>query len=264
MKIDGHVVVVTGAGQGLGAALAEVAMDRGAAGIVIADLNGTSAAAVADRLGGLAVETDVSTPGGVELIIERAIDRYGRVDLHISNAGVGNKANAFDDDAAWARHWNVHVMAHVWAARALLPAMLERGHGGLVNVASSVALSSQPAMPAYNATKHAALALAETMAIDYHDRGIYIGCACPQGMRTPMLMQQLDSADEVTRAFGLATAIEPIEAAARIMDGIEEARFLILTHSDVQTYAQRRAADHDRWLNGMRRMYRSLETTAGK
>ena len=127
-----------------------------------------------------------------------------------------------------------------------------------MNVASSVALSSQPDSAAYNATKHAALAFAETLAIDHHEHGVYIGCACPQGMRTPMLMGQLDGAPAATAAFGLASAIEPIEAATRIIDGIEAGQFLIVTHPEVQTYAERRAADHDRWLNGMRRMYQGL------
>jgi NAD(P)-dependent dehydrogenase (short-subunit alcohol dehydrogenase family) len=262
MKIQGKIVVVTGAGQGLGASIAEVAVQRGAAGIVVTDINGERVTVVASRLGGLAVTADISTEAGVKDVVAQAIERFGRVDLYISNAGIGSQANIFDDDAAWQLQWNVHVMAHVWAARALLPAMLERGSGGLVNVASSVALSSQPRMPVYNSTKHAGLALAETMAIDYHDKGIYIGCACPQGMRTPMLMGQLESADDAGRAFGLASAIEPIEAATRIVDGIEADRFLILTHDEVRTYAQRRADDHDRWLAGMRRMYRSLETGA--
>ncbi|CAB4364139.1 MAG: SDR family NAD(P)-dependent oxidoreductase [Actinobacteria bacterium] len=261
MEIAGHVVVVTGAGQGLGAALAEVAADRGAAGVVVADLDLDHATSVAERIGGYAVHADVSTPSGIDTIIERARERYGRIDLYISNAGIGSRSSVFASDEDWTRHWNIHVMAHVWAARALLPEMIQRGHGGLVNVASSVALSSQPEMAGYNATKHAALAVAETLAIDHHDQGVYIGCACPQGMRTPMLLGQLHGAPPELAAFGLANAIEPLDAATRIVDGIEAGRFLILTHDEVQTYAQRRAADHDRWLGGMRRMYQHLATT---
>jgi len=258
MQLKGQIVVVTGAAQGLGAALAEVAVSRGAEGVVMADLDLDHVAATAERLGGLPVQADVSAPEGVSSIIDHARERYGRIDLYISNAGIGTPSSVFTDDAVWSRHWNIHVMAHVWAARALLPEMIERGHGGLVNVASSVALSSQPDMAGYNATKHAALAVAETLAIDHHDQGVYIGCACPQGMRTPMLLSSLEGAPEAAATFGLASAIEPIEAATRIADGIEAGRFLILTHAEVQTYAQRRASDHDRWLAGMRRMYQSL------
>jgi len=262
MKLDGQVVVITGAGQGLGAALAQVAAARGAAGVVVADLNLDNATTVADGIGGFAVGADVATPEGINTIIEQSTSRYGRIDLYVSNAGIGTRSSLFESDEAWNRQWNIHVMSHVWAARALLPEMIRRGHGGLVNVASSVALSSQPDSAAYNATKHAALAVAETLAIDHHDQGVYIGCACPQGMRTPMLLGQLDGAPPALAAFGLAGAIEPIEAATRIVDGIEAGQFLIVTHPEVHTYAQRRAADHDRWLNGMRRMYHGLETNA--
>jgi NAD(P)-dependent dehydrogenase (short-subunit alcohol dehydrogenase family) len=260
MLIKGQVVVITGGAQGLGEALASSAIERGAAAVIIGDLRDEQVAETAQRLGIRGVVADVSTQSGVERLISGAIEEAGRVDLYISNAGIGERSGVFEGDDTWLRHWSTHVMAHVWAARALLPAMIERGHGGLVTIASSVALSSQPGTAAYNATKHAALALAETLALDHTNDGVYIGCACPQGMRTPMLMKGLERVDSAIAAFGLATALEPLDAASRILDGVEAGQFLILTHPEARTYAERRAADHDRWLNGMRRMYDRLSS----
>ncbi len=261
MDTKGKVVVVTGGGQGLGEALAEGFAARGARAVVVADLNGDNATAVAARIGGLGVRADVSVEADIVALVQTAIDTYGQVDLFFSNAGIGGYSDVFTPDERWEREWRVHVMAHVWAARAVLPAMIERGHGGLVNTASSIALSSQPGTEAYCATKHAALGLSEALALDYHDKGIYVGCACPQGMKTPMLLEGIKK--DPAAAFGLESALEPSEAARLMIEGIHQDRFLILTHPEVSTYFQRKASDHDRWLNGMRRMYGRLAGAAG-
>ena len=254
MKVQGRIALVTGAGRGIGRAVCREFTRRGAAGVVIADLDGDLAAATARELGGLGVRCDVSDAGAVRSVVDAAIGRFGQVDILVSNAGLGVKALDLDDalsepDADWHRMWSVHVMAHVHACRAVLPGMLARGSGHLVSVASAAGLLSQAGDTAYSVTKHAAVALAESLAITYGDRGIGVSVVCPQYVATAMT-----GLDEGMGAGSIPGVLTVEQAASAIVDGIEQDRFLILTHPEVLGFFQKKAADYGRWLAGMRRV----------
>jgi NAD(P)-dependent dehydrogenase (short-subunit alcohol dehydrogenase family) len=260
VRLDRRVALVTGAARGIGRALCREFARRGAAGIVVADLDADAARATAAEFGGLGLGCDVADSHSLRTMLADAERHFGRIDLLVSNAGLGSAELDLDDalaqpDAAWQRMWEVHVLAHVRACRGVLPGMLARGSGQLVNVASAAGLLSQCGDAAYSATKHAAVALAESLAITYGDRGIEVGVACPQYVATAMT--------------GLAEDLRPdtvpgvltVEQAARaIADGIEAGRFLILTHPEVQGYFERKAADYERWLTGMRRVRDGLRS----
>jgi len=254
MKLEGKVALVTGAGRGIGRAICRELDGRGATGIVVADIDGELASTTAAELGGLGLQCDVADPVAVEAMVRAAETHYGRVDLLISNAGFGASALDLDDalsapDAIWQRMWDVHVMAHVRACRAVLPGMIARGSGALVNVASAAGLLSQAGDTAYSATKHAAVALAESLAITYGDRGIEVAVICPQYVATA-----ITGLDERMPAGTLPGVLTVEQAATAIAGGIERGGFLILTHPEVLGYLQRKTADYDRWLAGMRRL----------
>jgi len=258
MLIESRIALVTGAGRGIGRALCHELARRGAAGIVAADIDGDLARATAEACGGFAARCDVADADAVAGLVRAAEQRYGRIDLLVSNAGFGAQALDLDDalsasDATWQRMWDVHVMAHARACRAVLPGMLARGSGGLVNVASAAGLLSQAGDTAYSATKHAAVGLAESLAITYGDRGIEVAVVCPQYVATA-----ITGLEESTPAGALPGVLTVQQAAGAIADGIESGRFLILTHPEVLGYFQRKAADYDRWLAGMRRVRDSL------
>jgi NAD(P)-dependent dehydrogenase (short-subunit alcohol dehydrogenase family) len=254
MEIAGKVALVTGAGRGIGRALCRELARRGAAGIVAADLDGQAARATAAELGGLGLPCDVADPAAVRGLVDAALQRFGRVDILVSNAGLGVKALDLDDalsapDADWQRMWSVHVMAHVHACRAVLPSMLERGSGYLASVASAAGLLSQVGDTAYSVTKHAAVGLAESLAITYGDRGIGVSVVCPQYVATAMT-----GLDESLPAGSVPGVLTVEQAAAIIADGIQEDRFLILTHPEVLGFFQNKANDYGRWVGGMRRV----------
>ncbi len=260
MQLSGKVVLVTGAGRGIGRALCRESVRRGAAGIVAADLDGGLAQATAAACDGLAVQCDVADAGAVESMVRTAEARYGRVDVLVSNAGFGARALDLEDalsapDAVWQRMWDVHVMAHARACRAVLPGMLGRGTGCLVNVASAAGLLNQVGDTPYSATKHAAVGLAESLAITYGDRGIQVSVVCPQYVATA-----ITGLDESTAAGALPGVLTVEQAATAIADGIEGGTFLILTHPEVLGFFQRKAGDYDRWITGMRRLRDGLRT----
>jgi len=254
----GKVVFVTGAGRGIGRAVCREVMRRGAAGVVVVDLDGALAEATAAELGGLGLPCDVADEASVQRAVAAAESRYGRIDVLVSNAGFGAKALDLDDalstpNATWARMWDVHVMAHVYACRAVLPGMLQRGAGSVVNVASAAGLLNQVGDTPYSATKHAAVALAESLAITYGERGIHAAVVCPQYVATA-----ITGLDEATASGSLPGVLNVEQAATAIVDGIEQQRFLILTHPEVLGYFQKKAADYERWLAGMRRVKEGL------
>ena len=258
MRVGGQVAFVTGAGRGIGRAVCREFMRRGAAGVIAADLDGDQAAATASELGGLGLQCDVADEASVRRAIAAAEVRYGRIDVLLSNAGFGTKVLDLDDplstpNETWVRMWEVHVMAHVYACRAVLPGMLGRGSGCVVNVASAAGLLNQVGDTPYSATKHAAVALAESLAISYADRGIQVGVVCPQYIATA-----ITGLDEGLASGALPGVLTVEQAAVAIVDGIEQRRFLILTHPEVLGYFQKKAADYERWLAGMRRIRESL------
>ncbi len=254
MELSGKHVVITGAGSGIGRACATRFVAEGAR-VVVSDLDGDRAAAVAGEIGATAVAADVSRESEVRALIDAASEA-GEIDLFFSNAGVpGPPGGPEAPDDALQLTWEVNVMAHVWAARALLPGWTARGHGYLLSTASAAGLLTQVSALGYSVTKHAAVALAEWLAITYADAGITVSCLCPQAVRTPMLDTALE--DPVGAAPLLAGGVlEPDDVADAVVAGIREERFLLLPHEDVARHLALKGAQPERWLNGMRRLVR--------
>jgi NAD(P)-dependent dehydrogenase (short-subunit alcohol dehydrogenase family) len=252
---DRHVVV-TGAGSGIGRALALRFAAEGSRAVVVADVNMAGASAVAEEVGGLAVLTDVSREDSIRSLVARAEESFGPIDLFCSNAGVPGPAGGPEaPDSDWQRTWEINTMAHVWAARAVLPGMLSRGEGYLLSTASAAGLLTQVGAMAYSVTKHAAVAVAEWLSITYGDAGIKVSCLCPQGVRTPMLDLAIE--DPIGAAPLLAEGLlEPEDVAEAVVQGIREERFLILPHEAVAGYMALKAAQPERWLGGMRKLVR--------
>jgi NAD(P)-dependent dehydrogenase (short-subunit alcohol dehydrogenase family) len=257
MQLTGRHVVVTGGGGGIGGALARRFAAEGARGVVVADRDLAGAQAVAEEIDGLAVQFDAGREDGVKALIAQAGEAYGPIDIFVSNAGVPGAAGGPEaPDDAWDEAWRVNVMAHVWASRALLPEMLDRGEGYLINTASAAGLLTQVSALIYSVTKHAAVSLAEWLAIEYGDAGIRVSCICPQGVRTPMLELSMDepAAAAALTAGGL---LEPDDVAAATVAGIEAERLLILPHEEVSRFMALKGSDPERWIAGMRRLVRN-------
>jgi NAD(P)-dependent dehydrogenase (short-subunit alcohol dehydrogenase family) len=263
------VAVVTGGGHGIGRALCR-RLSRDGAHVVVADIEADAANTVATEIGGTPVGVDVSDEQSLVAMIDRVEKETGPIDLFLSNAGVGfgdGSSGAASAEGGmrpvadrWGLSWNVNVMAHVYAARALVPRMKKRGGGYLVNVASAAGLLSQIGDAAYSATKHAAVAFAESLAITHGDDGIKVSVVCPQAVATRLIGMEDDS-DAKEGGFGgndVDGILSAEEVADCIVDGIHEGRFLILTHPQVSDYMQRKTGDYDRWIGGMRKFRRSL------
>src|ERR1700730_17792984 len=247
MHVKDKFCVVRGAASGIGEAVARAYAQAGARGVVVADLKSSRdqlAGAAADTTG-LAVTADVGQESDIQALIAAAEAKYGPVDIFFSNAGLSRKGQENAVDADWDVSWRVHVMGHVCAARALLPGMLARGSGYLLNTASAAGLlASLNSMP-YGVTKHAAIALAEHLAIQYGDRGIRVSVLCPQSVQTGMTTPGPSAA----RVDGV---MQPPEVARMVLEAMEAEQFLILTHPQVHEYMQRKASNTERWLTGMR------------
>ncbi len=267
-----QVAVVTGGGHGIGRALCRRLAKDGAH-VVVADIEPDAAEAVAAEIGGTGVSLDVANEGDLVAMIERIEKETGPIDLFLSNAGVGfgdgqSGAAAAEGgmrpvDDRWQVSWNVNVMAHVYAARALVPLMIKRGGGYLVSVASAAGLLSQIGDAAYSATKHAAVAFAESLAITHGDEGIRVSVVCPQAVATRLIGIEDDSnsTEGGFRGNDVDGILSSEEVADCIVDGVAEGRFLILSHPQVTTYIQRKAGDYDRWISGMRKFRRKLQET---
>jgi NAD(P)-dependent dehydrogenase (short-subunit alcohol dehydrogenase family) len=253
MQIEGKHVVVTGGAGGIGRALVERMAAEGARGVVVADLNGERAAAVASTVSGLGIGVDVTEEREILRLVDAATARFGPIDIFCSNAGVIEPGHGLDaSDATWDNLWKVHVMAHVWAARAVVPGMVARGEGYLVNTASAAGLLAHISAMVYTVTKHAAVSVAEWLAINYRESGVRVSCLCPQGVATSMLDQEKDPVGfEIMRRAGI---LQPEQVAAAVAEAIRDERFLILPHADVAEMIKRKAGDPDRWLAGMRRL----------
>jgi NAD(P)-dependent dehydrogenase (short-subunit alcohol dehydrogenase family) len=248
MDVEGRVVIVTGGGGGIGAALCRRFAAGGAKAIVVADVQRDAAQAVAKAVGGTAVVTDVTVEAGVQALVERAREAHGRVDIYCSNAGIGVGGGVEAPDEAWRRSFDVHLMAHVYAARAVLPEMLERGEGYFLGTISAAGLLNHILAAPYAVTKAAGLSFLEWLSIAYGDRGVRVSALCPQGVRTAMLGM------EGRRPFLQHGAMEPDDVAGVVVEALRDERFLVLPHAEVADYFQRKASDYDRWLRGMRRL----------
>jgi len=248
VDIRGRVVVVTGGGGGIGGALCRRFAADGARHVVVSDIDPESAQAVATEIGGTAVPADVTVESEVARLVRGTLEAYGRIDIYCSNAGIAFGGGPEASDEAWRKSWDVHVMAHVYAARALLPGMRQRGEGYIVGTISAAALLNHILAAPYAVTKAAGLSFFEWFAIAYYDEGIRVSALCPQGVRTAMLEQ------EGERNFLTAGALTPEEVAGTVVEAIRDERFLILPHPEVAEFFQRKATDYERWLRGMRRL----------
>ena len=247
MKVKDKVCVVTGAAGGIGEAIARRFAREGARGVVVADRDASRLEKVAKDIGGLAVACDVAREDDIKRLIAEAEKKFGPVDVFFSNAGIGRGGHEDATDTDWADSWAIHVMAHVYAARALVPGMLKRKSGYLLNTASAAGLLASMGSAPYGVTKNAAVALAEHLSIQYGDRGICVSVLCPQAVDTDMLRMAgatAASVDGVLNTDAVAQAV---------IETMDEERFLVLPHPEVKDYMARKL-DRDRWLRGMRRL----------
>lgn len=254
MQIADAVVVVTGGASGIGAALVRRFVADGAAAVVVADRDEPAAEAVATSVGGWAIGCDVTSEADVAQLVDRTLDEHGRIDLFCSNAGLATGLGIEGPDSTWRLAFEVHVMAHVYAARAVLPSMVDRGSGYLLNTASAAGLLTSPGDAPYTVSKHAAVGFAEWLAVTYGGLGIGVSVLCPMGVATPLL--ELPLAEGNPGALAVAASgevIAPEQVAAAVADGLAVDRFLILPHPEVGTFWAQKASDPDRWLRGMRR-----------
>jgi len=254
MNLSGSGAVVTGGGNGIGRALAR-RLAAGGARVVVNDLDAAAATAVADEIGGSAVPADVSTEEGVLALVATAGEYLGEIDVYCSNAGIAAGTAVDGTDETWQRSWEVNVMAHVRAARQLLPGWLDRRSGRMVITASAAGLLTMLGTAPYSVTKHAAVGYAEWLAVTYGHRGLRVHCVCPQGVRTSMLAGSGRAGDVVLKQG----AIEPEAVADAVWEGMADGRFLILPHPEVAGYYALRAEDTDKWLRGMNRLQQRID-----
>jgi NAD(P)-dependent dehydrogenase (short-subunit alcohol dehydrogenase family) len=250
MELRDRVAVVTGGANGIGRALARRFAAEGARGVVVADLDGDGAQAVADEIGGRAVRCDVADEAQIIALVDEALAAYGQLDVMASNAGIGVGGGPEAPNADWQRVWDVNFMPHVYAARAAVPAMRERGEGYLLGTVSAAALVNHIGAAPYAVTKSGALSFYEWLAIAHGDDGIAVSALCPQGVRTNMLAEEARTG----RSMLQAGAIEPEQVAGTVVAAMRDETFLILPHAEVAEYVRRKADDYDRWLRGMRRL----------
>jgi NAD(P)-dependent dehydrogenase (short-subunit alcohol dehydrogenase family) len=265
MELQDRVVVITGGGSGIGEALARAAHAAGARHVVVADLDGAQAERVADDVGGTAVAIDVRDEDAIRRLVDDTESANGPIDLFVSNAGYVTSAGLEDSNEAIQRMWEVHCMAHIYAARAVLPSMIARGEGYLLNTASAAGLLTQIGSMTYSITKAAAISLAEWLSISHHHQGIRVSVLCPQAVATNIIANspdhvtgtptELDSGTGVAAGDGVLGADDVAQCC---LDAIRDETFLVLPHPEVATYVERKATDRDRWLAGMRRFQQML------
>jgi len=251
MEVKNRIVVVTGGASGIGEDLCRRFMKEGAAGVVVVDRNETGAKEVAESIGGVAMGADVSNEDDIIRVVNDTEAQFGRVDIFVSNAGIclfDGDLPTSNSNEEWETIWQINVMAHIYAARAVLPGMIERGGGYLISTASAAGLLNQIGAATYSVTKSAAVAFAEHLSIDLADKGIRVSVLCPQAVRTGM------TAGSDGGVAGLDGMMDPEEVSDSVIEAMREERFLILPHPEVLTYMQRKTSDYDRWLGGMRRL----------
>ncbi len=257
MRIRDKVVVVTGGASGIGRALCLRFAAEGARAVVVSDINldgiDRTVADIAGPTQVLGVRTDVAREEEVSRLVHTTLEAHGRIDLFCSNAGIFTPGGEEVAGADWQRIWEINVMSHVYAARAVLPGMLARGEGYLLNTSSAAGLLSQVGSAPYSVTKHAAVGFAEWLSITYGKRGIRVSLLCPQAVRTAM------TANTDGGVAGLDGMLEPEQLADTVIKTLDEERFLCLPHPEVLTYMRRKTDDYDRWLGGMRRLHERFE-----
>jgi NAD(P)-dependent dehydrogenase (short-subunit alcohol dehydrogenase family) len=251
MEIRDKVAVVTGGASGIGAGLAQRFAREGARAVVVADVNLARAQEVARGIGdqALALQCDVSSEADIQALARRARERFERIDVYCSNAGILGRMGGIElDDALWDKMWQIHGMAHVWAARAVIPEMVERGEGYFLVTASAAGLLNIVETAPYGVTKHAAVAIAEWLRIAYGRKGVRVSCLCPQSVQTDMTRDGTGSA-------GINGVLTPEQVAEVVVQTMRDERFLALPHPEVAKYFLAKAQDYDRWLGGMQKLY---------
>ena len=262
MELKDRVVVVTGGGSGIGEGIARAAAAEGAHHVVVVDLDAAGAERVAADIGGTAAIVDVSDEPAIRTLVDETEDAHGPIDLFVSNAGFVTMAGVEDSNEAIQKMWEVHCLAHIYAARAVLPSMIARGEGYLLNTASAAGLLTQVGSMSYSITKAAAVSLAEWLAIAHYHQGIRVSVLCPQAVRTNIVSNSPDNlGNDDDFSGGVASGdgvLEPDEVAQLCLEAIRDERFLVLPHPEVATYVERKGTDRDRWLAGMRRFQSAL------
>lgn len=255
MELKDKVAVITGGSGGIGQAMARAFLKEGASSVVLADLTANAVATAANEIGCEGVACDVTDEDQIKALVEGTLSTHGQIDLFCSNAGAGAQGVLTDaNNSVWQQQWELHVMSHLYAARAVLPSMIERGSGYLLNTASAAGLLAAIGSGPYSVTKAAAVKLAEFLAITHGDDGIGVSVLCPQGVNTAMAPRSLGDG----QTDGI---IEPEELAQTVVECLREERFHVLPHPEVEEYVRRKGDDIDRWIGGMRRLRRrSLET----
>jgi NAD(P)-dependent dehydrogenase (short-subunit alcohol dehydrogenase family) len=256
MDVKGKVIVVTGGASGIGRALCRRFAQESDK-VVVSDVDDKGSRAVADEISGLAIKCDVRKEVEIIDLVRQAEEKFGPIDVFCSNAGIIVMGSVDASNEDWQRIWEINVMAHVYAARAVIPGMIKRGGGYFVSTASAAGLLSQIGSAPYSVTKHAAVGLAENLAITYGDLGIKVSVICPQAVRTEMTAAGPGVA-------GVDGMIEPEQVADDVIKAMAEERFLILPHSEVKTYMERKVSNYDRWLTGMRRLQKRFLEAAGQ
>lgn len=253
MEVAGRVGIVTGGARGIGAALCRALHAAGMRGLVIADLDEAGAQAIASEIGGAAICCDVSNEADIQAAVSLAEERFGDVDLFVSNAGITTKGGAEVPDAKWQQLWDVNVMAHVYAARAVLPKMLARGEGYLVQVSSAAGLLTEIGSAPYSVTKHAVVAFAEWLSVHYQRQGLKVSCVCPAGVATEFL-----DLDDPVHQFLHLSSLTAEQVAESVLEGIRDEKFLILPHPEVDEFFRFKGEDYDRWLKNFSRVNEKL------
>jgi len=257
MEFKGRVCVITGGSGGIGRAMARAFLAEGAKAVVLADLSADAVQSAAREIGCEGVACDVTREADIQRLVTDTLARHGRIDLFCSNAGAGGPGVLTDaDNAVWQKQWELHVMAHLYAARAVLPSMIARGQGYLLNTASAAGLLAALGTGPYTVTKAAAVKLAEFLSITHGDDGIKVSVLCPQGVNTAMAPKRLGDG----QTDGI---IEPEQLARTVVDALRDERFYVLPHPEVEEYVRRKGNDIDRWLGGMRRLRRKSKQQEG-
>ncbi|MCA9026631.1 MAG: SDR family oxidoreductase [Planctomycetaceae bacterium] len=256
MNIRDKIIIVTGGAHGIGRAMCERFASEGARHVVVADLDESTSRNVASQINGTALLCDVSCEADIQEIVSHTLDVHGHIDLFCSNAGITTKGGAEVPDADWQRLWNVNVMAHVYAARAVLPSMLERGEGYLLHTSSAAGLMTEIGSAPYSVTKHAVIAFAEWLSIHYQKKGLRISCLCPAGVATDFL-----DLDDPIHQFLHVSSVPPEDVADAVVRGLADERFLIIPdqHLPVQEFFAYKGEDYDRWLKNFARINEKLE-----
>jgi NAD(P)-dependent dehydrogenase (short-subunit alcohol dehydrogenase family) len=259
MDPEGKIAVVTGASGGIGGALVRALVERGTRTVVAADVDGSGVERLSKELGGervVARVLDVTDEAATRVLVDQVESAVGAIDVWFANAGLSTGGGPETPDAAWDRQWQINLMSHVYAARALLPGWIERGDGHLVTTASMAGLLTAAGDAAYSTTKHAAVGFAEWLAFTYAGRGVRVSCICPGAVDTAMLRAGAGGdAAKASAVIGGGDVLAPEQAADRILDGLQQDLFLILTHPEMHEFVVRKAQDPQRWVRGMTKLW---------